>query len=270
MNTIAFNPGTIAARTKICSLETGAWRANALHRGATADLNLRAASGRAARVTVSLTDGASAGTLDEITKNHAAAYAAHQRLTMPTVQDGMRLLPAGREIEHAAAMQKFAAIHTALVSAFLTEYDDLRQSAPARLGRLFDPLKWPSAGTVARKFHFSTRYLPTPADGAWSEWLEETAAAAAADFRDQLRESLQRVADRCSSDGKLYDTVFSNLRDLVALSSDFNISEDPLITRISALAAPLSENSADSLRENKAARAAAAASANSILTYFGK
>lgn len=261
------NTSAIAARTKIVTFTTGAWRAQTLHRGETANVNARNGSGKAAKVRVTLAEG---GKLEEIVKHHTAAYADHKRLTMPTVQDGMRLLPAGREFEHSQTMQAHRATHDNLVSAFLSEYDDLRMTAPSRLGALYDPLKWPSPDKVARKFEFATRYLATPSDGAWNEWLAETATAAVSDFRGQLRDALQRVADRCGADGKLYDTVFSNLRDLVELSSDLNIASDPLIARISAMAAPLANNSADELRDNKPARVAAAATAQQILSYFGK
>lgn len=266
-SSLIINPASIAARTKIATLKTGAWRANVTNSRESREVNSKCASGNAAVVKVRLLEG---GTLDCIISNHAAAYIAHKRLTMPTVQDGMRLLPAGREFEHAQEMQGFSSTHERLVSAFLAEYDQLKADAPRSLGSLYDAAQWPDENTIARKFSFSTRYLSTPSDGQWGEWLAETAMAAIQDFREQLREALQRVADRCSANGKLYDTVFTNLRDLVALSTDLNIANDPLIAQIATLAAPLAANEAEILRDDKAARKAVAETANGILSYFGK
>jgi hypothetical protein len=267
MSNLIINPASIAARTKITILKTGAWRAQTTNARETRDVNARNGSGNAATVKVKLLDG---GTLESIIANHAAAYAAHRRLTMPTVQDGMRMVSAGLEMQHVAEMQAFADTHARLVSDFLTEYDALKADAPRALGALYDAANWPDGCRVAEKFHFSTRYLATPCEGQWADWLAETAIAAAADFREQLREALQRVADRCGNGGKLYDTVFTNLRDLVALSTDLNIASDPFIARIATLAAPVAGHDADTLRDDKAARKAVAETANSILSYFGK
>lgn len=269
MNTLTIDPASIAARTKVVVLNCSAWRATYQDRTETAHLLNRcgATDSDAAAVVVRMARG---GTLDAITKNQANAYAAHKRLTMPTVMEGMRLLPAGREFQHAGEMREFADRHHSLVAQFLTDYDSLRASAPARLGRLYDPERWPDESTVARKFDFSTRYLSTPHDGAWSDWLRETASAAVTDVREQLRGAIQRVADRCGSDGRLFDTVFSNLRELVELSADLNITGDPLIAKVAALAAPIAENNAETLRDDTATRATVAAAASSLLSYFGK
>ncbi len=95
----------VAARMKLATLNTGSWRGTRLHKPETREENARHGSVDRAKVLVRITDSEA---LHRIAKLDAAAYAEHKRLTLPTVQDGIRLIPAGRELEHAAVMAKFA------------------------------------------------------------------------------------------------------------------------------------------------------------------
>jgi hypothetical protein len=254
----------IAARTKLTTLRTGLWGATRLHRGETRAENARHNT-NAARVTVRVTDHHA---LHDLGKLHAAAYTAHKSITLPTVQDGIRLLPAGRELEHADLMSKYADKHHEIVREFLNDYDAERAAAPARLNGLFDASMWPPHAVMVEKFTFKTRYLPTPSDGAWGDWLVESGRAAEDDLRDRLTEALERVRDRCSSDGKLYATVFDSIRDLTGLVPDLDLTGSfaPVVQAM----APLTTLHAEVLRDDTEGRKQAADRASSILSVLGR
>ena len=155
MSTETIDVSGIAERTKLAVLNTGAWRATRLHKSETKAENERHNTD-VAKVTVRLSDNPN---LKKLAQLHSAAYQEHKHLTLPTVQDGMRMLPAGRELEHAQRMTEFSDQHDKIVAAFLAEYDHERELAPVRLNGLYDAGMWPSHNRVAEKFKFSTRYL---------------------------------------------------------------------------------------------------------------
>lgn len=262
LSTIA-NLENIAARTKLVRLQTGAWRATKQHKAETAEENARHNT-TAARVLVRVSDHAA---LSGILKTHAAAYQAHKRLTLASAQDGLRIVPVGREFEHAETMRTFADKHAALVREFLADYDNERAAAPARLNGLYDASMWPNHAAVEAKFKFRTQYLPTPVDGEWADFLAESTEAAEAELRDRLTEALTRVRDRCKSDGKLYASVFDSIRDLAALVPDLDLTGD--YAPVAAALAPLARVNADSIRDDETARQETAKTAASILSVLG-
>lgn len=254
---------SIAARTKLVTLSTGMWRATRLHKGETRNENERHNTD-AARVSVRVSDHKA---LKELGQLHSAAYSEHKTLTLPTVQDGMRLVPAGREFEHSEKMREFSDKHNALVQAFLADYDNEREQAPARLNGLYDASMWPSHNAMVRKFSFKTRYLATPTDGAWGDFLAESSRAGVEDLRDRLTEALARVRDRCSTDGKLYATVFDSIRELVDLAPDLDLTGSfaPVVQAMK----PLTGIHSEDLRDNERGRELAAERATSILSILG-
>jgi hypothetical protein len=255
----------VAARTKVCTLSLSAWRATRVHKPETKAENARHGT-NAARVSVRLCEHQA---LTDLQALHYAAYTLHRRLTLPTVQDGMRLLPVGRELEHASEMAKFRAEHDRLTSTFLADYPAEVSAASFRLNGLHDESMWPAVDKIAGKFGFSTKYLATPTEGAWCEWLEESVRAADSELRERLTEALERVRDRCAGDGPLHATVFSALSDLIALAPDLDLACSPEIQATIASAGPLANMTADEARKDKALRAQAAAQAERMLSVLG-
>lgn len=253
----------VAARIKLSVLNTGAWRATRLHKSETKAENERHSTD-VARVTVRLTDNPN---LKKLTQLHTAAYQEHKRITLPTVQDGMRMLPAGRELEHSTRMTEFADQHEKIVNAFLSEYDYEREQAPARLNGLFDASMWPTHNQVADKFKFSTRYLACPSDGSWGDWLDESTRAARDDVHERIVSALERVRDRCRAEGPLFATVFENLRELEDLLPDLDLDGTfaPVVSQIGTL----TDIYAEDIRNDKTGREDAAKRASDILSVLG-
>lgn len=267
----------IAARIKLAALNTGAWRATRLHKKETAKVNADHHTEDAAKVHVRLTNSQALRAINCLT---AAAYDEHKKLTLPAAQDGLRLLPVGREFEHSQKMGEFGAKHRALVAQFLDEYDDEAATAPQRLNGLYDAKLWPDRRVIAGRFLFNTRYLSCPTDGTWAEWIMESTRAADEELRERLTDCLQRIAENCAREDKankkgnlcapkIYDTLFSNLGELLALVPDFNFGESLEIARAAQAAQELAKLTADTVRESKDIRKDAAKRANSILSALG-
>lgn len=257
----------IAQRIKLAALNTGAWRATRLNRKETDKVNADHGTGDAAKVHVRLTNSE---TLHAINVLAAEAYGEHRKLTLPAAQDGFRLLPVGREFEHSAKMAELGAKHRALVAKFLGEYDAEKATAPARLNGLYDARQWPDRSVIGKKFLFNSRYLSCPTDGSWAEWITESARAAEDELRERLTDCLQRIAENCAKEKpKIYDTLFGNLGELLALVPDFNFGDSVAVTRAAQEAATLAKLDADTIRESKSARRDAAQRATSILAALG-
>lgn len=257
------NVEDLAARMMLSAFNTGAWRATRQHKAETHAENARHNT-NAAKVSVRVTNNE---TLSDILKLHAAARVDHNRITLPSEQANLRMLPANRQFEHADMMAAYKDKHDRLVRDFMAVYDDEKASAPARLNGLHDDSMWPPHSEVERRFRFETRYLPTPTTGGWGDFLMASAAAAEAELRDRLREALTRVRDRCKSDGKLYASVFDSVRDLAALVPDLDFSGH--YAPVVAAMAPLAAVNADSIRDDETARNETAKTAASILSILG-
>lgn len=257
------DPIEVAAKLKVATVSLGRWQATRQNRKATREVNEQHNTD-AAKVLVRVSNHPA---LKELQQLHQEVYAEHRRLTVPSAQDGMRLLPAGREFEHAEAMRKFGDRHNALVEAFLADYPNERKAARARLNGLFEESMFPSVQNMPDKFKFQTRYLPCPTDGAWSEWVATSAEEAEAEVRKRLSDALKRVRENCKGDGKLFASVFESIRELVELVPDLDISGEfaPVVKAMEPLAAIHSED----IRKDESARRKVSKQADSILSVLG-
>ncbi len=255
----------LADRNQIVNFSVGSWGTRKLNKTETA--KIRAANGSdAASVIVRVCDNP---ILDEIKRGDTALRNVHTSLTHPTCQDGMRLLRKGKALEHANAVSEWRAKREPLVAQFLDDYPAIADAAPTILNGLYDPSAWPTLRAMRNKFPLTCQYLSCPVDGAWTEWLESSASAACSELRDQIEEAVKHVADRCASDGKLYATVFTGLRELLECVPDLDIAPDSEIARLAALATPLASYDAESLRDNDAQRHDVASQARDALAFFG-
>jgi len=148
---------------------------------------------------------------------------------------------------------------------FIGEYPAIKAHAPARFKSLWDASLWPSVEEVEASWACELRYLPCPTEGPWRAWLEESAKSGQAELQDRLVAAARRLIARCSGDGKLYETVLSELQDVCDLVPDLDLMEDPIIRRAAQELRPLTTASIDTLRENKAARRDTAEAAKKIV-----
>jgi hypothetical protein len=262
----SINSSPLAARAVICQFNTGAWRVAKKHKGETAAVNQKHGTQDRAKVSVEICDHPA---LLEIYRLHAEARSEHYRLTLPSNDNGARLLPVARQVEHAKLMADYATRVGQSLHEFVAAYPAERAAAPARLNGLFVEGQWPAtAAEVEAKFRFSFRYLPVPTEGQWSEWMADAAAEAQADLREQLAKAVTLVADRLSKPGRTFASLTGNLAELLALVPDLNLSADPQIAALADGAKALLEHDTDTLRDDPIARADTAAKAAELVSLF--
>lgn len=260
------NKSIIAERAVIAVFNAGAWRVVKRHAAETKAENARHGLTDEARVDVRI---CSDPLLAEIARLQTEARAEHYRLTMPAADDGFRLLPGKRQLEHSQKMQAYGAQHAALVAQFCSRYDAVKADAPRRLNGLFVASQWPDVERVRDSFKLACRYLPVPALGEWDEWMAESATAATDELKGRLGEAIRKIAAKLSDPDAIFrDSLISNLAEILNLADDLNIADDPQITAIAKQARALASLDPDTLREDAKVRAAEAKRANDLCSMF--
>lgn len=262
----SINSSPLAARAVICQLHTGAWRVQKKHRGETQAVNQKHGTKDLAKVSVEICNHPA---LLDIYSLAAEARVEHYRLTLPAGDNGVRLLPVARQVEHSKLMADYADRISQKLTEFLAAYPAERAAAPARLNGLYVEGQWPATvDEVAGKFRFQYRYLPVPTEGQWGEWLAEAATEAQDALREKLAEAIRLVAERLSKPGRTYASLTGNLAELLALVPDLNLAADPQIAALADGAKALLEHDTDTLRDDPIARADTAAKAAELVSLF--
>jgi hypothetical protein len=208
--------------------------------------------------------------LESLEKLHGEARAHHRSVTQPSITDGLRLVPCGVELDHARAMREYRERHERLAQQFLGDYPRLLAEAPAVLNGLYDERVWKPLEVTAQRFRFELEYLPCPTNGKWADWLQASVMAAQQELTERLEECIRRVAERCASDGPLYESVFGNLKEVLALVPHLNLADDPKIAAIAAQAKSLvKDRDRLAAKEGKSERKATAREAERIASMFG-
>jgi hypothetical protein len=255
----------IASRIQLVTLNTSYWRASRVNRSETAKVNAEHGTGNKAHVRVRVCEHPA---LAEYAALSQQVYTDHLKLTRPSIQDGMRILPGAKYFEHTAMVRDAQDKGARLVAWFIGDYPTERANAPTILNGLYDENAWPSVESMADKFGIRARYLPCPSDGAWSEWLTESAQAATAELRDQIESGVRRIQERCASDGKLFSTVFTGLKELLDAVPDLDIANDSEIQRLADMARPLADLDAELVRDDDKLRTETANRASALLNLF--
>lgn len=243
----------------LATLSFKAWSPHRLHRPETLDVRARRGT-NAASVRVTLTDDAS---LKAVRAAKSAIYAAHTRYTLPTPTEGLRVLIAGRQLEHAQAMQAGLSEYWRAVDAFGAAYPAIRASAPTRLGALYDAQAWPEQSAVKAAFDARCEYLPCPSGGAWDDWAGEALEMGRAELKTRLSDALSHYTERLQNADRLHASV---AEDLQAALADILQSHGLVdaATLAAARAASALQRDVRAIASDDAARAAEAQRGQSI------
>jgi hypothetical protein len=189
--------------------------------------------------------------LDAVQKFAANARNSHYAMTTPWSDLGLRMCPTatyinGYEKQMSGLQQEFFR----LVETFLSAYDWEVQNAQLKLGALFNADEYPTTDSLREKFKF--RYTPMPMPEA-GDWRLDVEAEAAASLRDQYQnfyseqfkramddvwqrtyEALSKMSERLDygddTNKKIFrDSLVSNVKDMVQMLTDFNVTDDPVM-----------------------------------------
>lgn len=191
--------------------------------------------------------------LDAVQKFAANARNSHYAMTTPWSDLGLRMCPTktyinGYEKQMSALQQEFFR----LVDAFLQAYDWEVQNAALKLGSLFNRDEYPTTDSLKQKFNFRYTAMPVPEAGHWMLDVEAEAAASLKaqyekfygeqfkksmdDVWTRTYEALSKMSERLDygddTNKKIFrDSMVSNVKDMVTMLTEFNITSDPVMAK---------------------------------------
>jgi len=255
-----FSAPSIASSAVLIDLSISTWTGRKLDKRASQEVvNQNNAAKGVANVSKKLLGDCAE--LDAVQKFAANARNIHYAMTTPWSDLGLRLCTtraylgnetrAGYEKEMSALQQEFFR----LTDNFLQAYDWEIQNAQLKLGSLFNADEYPTAETLRNKFRFRFAAMPVPEAGDWRLDVGNEAAEALRGqyekfYSDQLKtamgdvwqrtyEAISKMSERLDygddTNKKIFrDSLVSNVKDMVVMLNDFNVTSDPTMTKAAA------------------------------------
>lgn len=297
---------SLASKAMLCSLSIKDWDGYKFDREASEEIaEIHGAakdSGRFNKRLVHRKD------LEEITKIVGRARRDHAFVTLPWSDEGYRVLPAAAYMDHTNTMRGHAADFKSAVSRFVTRFEDLVTNQ-SRLGTLFKVDDYPGMrkeGEILRlafpeelraRFCFETKVLPLPdaedfrvsiGDQDLERIRRQITDSIQASLRVGTRDLWQRLYKvvshmsarmaeyNAAADGskpKLFDSMITNIVEIVDVLPKLNIAEDVELDRMagqirrSLLVDPKELRTSDTVRSDTAR--AAADIAQRMAAYMG-
>lgn len=205
-----------------------------------------------------------------------------EKRTLPWEVKGQRLLPSKLFFEFNEELSKWKSAYHLLASRFIAEYDDMVSTDRIRLGSLFNEKDYPPVEKMKEKFGINVFFAPLPEaigqlEGLAIEAMEEinkniqismlrSQEAAMKDIWNRIYDAVSHLHKRCSSDGRLYESAFESVNELVDILPKLNITDDPNLEAIrQELQNKLYGTIVENVRKDDAERAKVASDAEDIL-----
>jgi hypothetical protein len=258
---------SLSSKAMLCTLSISAWSGYCYDRQASYQIaQIHHADKDSGRFNKRLVPRAE---LEEITKLVGRARRDHEFITLPWSDNGLRVLPAATYMEHVASMKQHASEFNAAVARLLERFEELVRNQ-SRLGTLFKVADYPgmreeggilrfsSPQELLEKFSFATKVQPMPdADDFRVSLGDEDRERIKRQIADSIQASL-RVATRelwqrlykvvshmsermieynTAPEGekpKLYDSMITNIVEIVDVLPKLNIAGDTELDRMGA------------------------------------
>ena len=280
-----FSAPSIASSALLIDMSISVWTGRKLDKRASQEVvNQNGAAKGVANVSKKLLGDCAE--LDAVQKFAANARNIHYAMTTPWSDLGLRMCTTraylgvdgrpGYEKEMSALQTEFFR----LTDNFLQAYDWEIQNAQLKLGSLFNPDEYPTADALRSKFRFRYTPMPMPEAGDWRLDVGNEAATSLREqyekfYGDQLKtamgdvwqrtyEAISKMSERLdyNDDGgkstkKIFrDSLVSNVKDMIVMLNDFNVTADPVMTKAAAdLERALEGVTPEGLREDAYLRA---------------
>lgn len=177
--------------------------------------------------------------------NEARMYNKH--LSMSWNDNGIRVLPVSKMMEHKAKLDVFKTEYWELVEEFLANYENDISAAAFSLGTMFKREEYPTLAEVRAKFSFEYMYSPLPQSGDFrvdvgniqkEELIEHFEHQFKAHVADAMREPWQRLhaalrhmSEKLTEDdgkkARIFKTFLSNNEELIDALKALNVVQDP-------------------------------------------
>lgn len=203
---------------------------------------------------------------------------------------GMKLLPAALVEEFMAVNKSYADKQQAVIDEWrANQYTNWFNSAPTRMGSLYDPLDFPSVTDCINRFRCDVTVVPLAEAEQWQRvamispdlaasmasqqnaTTERVTQQAHAKLWADVMKPIQNIVDQLSKDkGKIYDSLIGNVISITDLIPAYNeIHKDSNLTALAQqVKAKLAEIKPDDIRKSSDAKADALAKAKDIIKEF--
>jgi hypothetical protein len=276
----------ISEKAMLVALSISAWSGRKYDKDATAEVaqNHGTDASRAGRFNKILVNPIS---LKDITSIAGNARNYTMSVTLPWLNDGIRIIPVDIYLEYVQRMSEYRSQFNQAVDKLLVEYDALVKQARLDLNGLFKESDYPSEESIRRKHAFNVRVFNLPDSNDFRVSLSESEFQSTKQEIEQnlseaqdnaVRDVFQRVSMRMehmlkrlkeveANDGKgIRESMMNNINDLADLLPKLNITGNQEIDAVARqLKQDLASISSDDLRENQSSRIAAAQAARDIL-----
>jgi hypothetical protein len=237
----------------VVTLRIGKWTARKFDKRVTDETNsAHGASDDAGRYNKRL---ASKECLDPFVKLEGETRKYLYKHTIPWGENSQYLLNATMIMEFKQEMFNFQQKYMALVPALLDKWDDILVQAKNDLNGMFNQADYPTRSELEGKFVFKVNYEPVPATDHWGVGMsqEETdyltksmerefetrQQEAVRSIWERIKEQLLHMKDRLTATrttktgeekpGKMYESLFGNMKELVEVLPSINIMNDASI-----------------------------------------
>ena len=206
----------------------------------------------------------------------------HYTMSLPWLE-GARVLSLVHWEPYCQQMNQYLDQHAPLVQAFLSVYPQAQQEAQSYLGKMYNQDEYPSVEQVALKFYAEYLLTPLPSVQDFRIDLPEyaiakTAQAIESAYQRATRDAWQRLHDHIEhiarkmqefetgDSTRLYDSMLSNLEDLIRIMPGLNMQDDPVLQFLAESARRrLTAVPVEVLREDESARKRLKTEAQDIL-----
>ena len=232
-------------------LSLGCWTGEKIDNGASRELDaLKNTKRETAKVSVHLVPTSA---LKPIRNYDKAIRGVHENMTIP-VRAGCAVLPSASWLKYRDTMVPMQQERARLVTEFVDNtYETIRAKAKVDMGDLFDEDKFPDPAELKGKFKFVIDQEPMPANDRFlklaglsdeeKEMLykdaEEEANKKAKYFHEEafrkLLDPIEHIITVCNSEsGRVSNTTFDRLQDVLDMADDYNLSDSDEFSRMVA------------------------------------
>jgi hypothetical protein len=272
---------SIASECLVLNLHIGIWTGQRLDKAATAELTRDArAESDAARVNKHLVAKTA---LKDVTSASYAVRTHFYSRTLPWKDNGDRVISRKAFAEFIAEHERLVGIFNEEVKRFAYDtYPAEVARASFRMGTMFDPDDYPSSQEVERRFHVGLDIDPVSEAKDFrvdmdkkhakrirdqiEKATEERLSRAMAAVWERITTVLQNYITRTAAGTGIRVELVNNLREIVDLMPELNITDDPRLAEIRKMIdEKLTGHEAKELREDETLRETARADAQAIM-----
>lgn len=212
----------------------------------------------------------------------AEFYKYHSGVTMSSVNDGERLLPALFQLDYRAEYTTYQPLVQEAFQNFKDTYPTRIYDAQPLLNEAWNRTDYPDMADLEKKLHFKLLMLPLPDAGPLlnalgeciqsdtDDYIKQAMKSGFAEVHSRIQKELERMVEQLSDPKKkVFNSLTENLAELVSKIPAFNVVEDDSLVLLADEVTKLLRVGPNDLRTNDAARQETAAAAAEILRRMG-